>query len=527
MQKDYILLLAVLYTVPIVRLALFFIPPIDSAVLRSLNSLIGHIEWFLKPFRDRVLLVAIIIFSLVNVYTGRFMPAMLLFPFMVLSAYSLIRYQLHLRRMAELARQNPFMDPVLFFKCYYSGLGMLPVSIAKKNIKIVNPLSANFKNRGPSRKCFWPVLVGAINTATLARIVVTAHRWKGPQYARDVSSKMISIWGARAVFLTQATLKLEGIENISALDGKFVFAFSHKSFLDFALAPYLLSKTHPSIRFLAAKDHFLDNPLLYFILGRALRLIGTIFVERKGKNARAASGEAVDKLVNAEGDICIFPQGTRSFGNVDEKGARLDSGYYTSGDKNRLKKMDGHLKKGAVHIAVDTILELKKREKSQVNLIPVALINTGLVVPKKALTIQTNADIVVKIGLPIVLTGGDVQKIEIGSTEYRNFVEDIQRRLDLNLKEALGIHNILEKRFFKDIRGLIPSSDYEQTSLAMRVWRAKDYLIYVLLDCIYATRPKNWQALLRELCYLMIQDAPVATFMRFKERAVDAMINKT
>ena len=191
MQKNYILLLATIYAVPIIRLLFFFMPPIDSTVLRSFNSLIGHIEWFIKPLRDRILLTAIIVFSLVNIYIGRFMPAVFLSPFIILSLYALVRHHLHLRRMAEFARLNPFTDPVLFFRCYYSGLGMFPVSIAKRNIKTIDPLSVNFKERSPPRRSFWPVLVGVINTATLARMIIAAHRWRGPKYARDVSSKMI------------------------------------------------------------------------------------------------------------------------------------------------------------------------------------------------------------------------------------------------------------------------------------------------------------------------------------------------
>ena len=61
-------------------------------------------------------------------------------------------------------------------------------------------------------------------------------------------------------------------------------------------------------------------------------------------------------------------------------------------------------------------------------------------------------------------------------------------------------------------------------SVAMKAWRGKDYLIYTILDCIYAGNPKNWPAWLRELSYMMITDVPLASLGQFKERVVKKML---
>ncbi|MBI2341847.1 MAG: 1-acyl-sn-glycerol-3-phosphate acyltransferase [Deltaproteobacteria bacterium] len=370
-----------------------------------------------------------------------------------------------------------------------------------------------------------PVIAGVINTYILSRLILAAFKWKGPVYSREVANGMAAIWGSRIAQLGRLSVKVTGLEQLNGLDGKFIFAFNHKSYLDFALGPFAFSGRGFDFKFMAARDHFLDNPLIYRTMGLALEAIGTIFVDRKRREAspKEAAATAVEKLVSSDVDVVLFPQGTRALGNIDSNGRRLDSGYYTSGTRERLLKSGGHIKKGAAHIAADVSIALKDRERSVVHIVPVGLVGTGQAAPKKSIFIRKETDIFVKVGAPISIKCSDIKNIEKGSAEYKNFVENIHLQLDKRLKELLEIHNRLEQRFFRDIRGLLPASDFEHVSVAMKAWRGKDYLIYTILDCIYAADPKRWQELQRELSYLLTSDAPLGSLLHFKERAVETL----
>lgn len=520
-------LLFSIYAIPISRLALFFIPAIDSCSLRKINSLIGRLEWLIRPWRDSIVLLGLLFLTARGIYDGILFPTVYYGVSTAVSIFSILRFKFFVRKMAEFAKNNRFVHPKEFFECYYSGFGIFPTKLPKEAKNIINPLNCSFK-KGRSSKRLWPSVAGVFNTASLGKIITSAFNWRGAEYARRVAQNIFIIWGARSAYLGNLSVKTEGIERLGNLKGKFIFAFNHKSYLDFALGTFAIPGMF-NFRYLAARDHFLDNRFLYFIMGRAMQVIGTIFVDRKNKESspKSAAISAAEKLANFDLDIVMFPQGTRAYGNINAEGARLDSGYYTSGTKERLKETGGHIKKGAAHIAVDTAILLKKIEQSIVHIIPVGLVGTGLAAPRKSLTVQTNTEITVKIGQPITIKGTDVGLIERNTFEYKTFVDDIHKHIDDSLKNLLEIHSLLEKRFFKDIRSLLPAADYEHVAVAMKAWRGKDYLIYTILDCIYAAHPKNWPSLLREISNLLISDAPVGTLLHFRERAVDIMVEGT
>ncbi|OGQ50068.1 MAG: hypothetical protein A3I09_00965 [Deltaproteobacteria bacterium RIFCSPLOWO2_02_FULL_47_10] len=498
-------ILSIIYAVPILQAGLFLIPPVNSKYLRRFNSISGRLEWFAHPWRD-----TLGVFYLLYVISKN--PAAYYYLiFIVLSAIAFWRFRHNRRNLAEFGRNNPFIHPKIFFEYYYSGLGFIPIKLTPR----VQDADAIVRAPVPPSTRLFPIIAGVLNTCMMTRIILAAHKWRGPEYARKVADGIAIIWSARIVYLGRFSIKTAGLDKLKNLEGKFIFVFNHKSFLDFAVGPLAISPVRHSFRFLAARDHFLDNLFLYNIMGRAMEVAGTIFVDRKKKkeSPRFASLEAAEKLANFETDIIMFPQGTRAYGDT--------AGYYTSGSKERLLKKDGHLKKGAAHIAVDTAIFLKKRECSQINIVPIGITGTGAAAPKGAIRVKTGLEITVKISEPIIIRQADVAKLETGTPEYAAFVEKIHATIDERLKEILEIHAGLEKRFFKDIRGLLPATDYEHTSVTMKAWRGKDYLIYTILDCIYAVGSKEQSRFLRELCYLMISDAPAATLVHFKGRVIE------
>ncbi|MBI2981411.1 MAG: 1-acyl-sn-glycerol-3-phosphate acyltransferase, partial [Deltaproteobacteria bacterium] len=88
------------------------------------------------------------------------------------------------------------------------------------------------------------------------------------------------------------------------MEGKIILVFNHKSQLDFVFNFFALSATSLAKgrslrpRFLAAKDHFIDNKLIHSGLGigRTIQEVGMVFVDRKGKG-RHAIDEAVTTLL--------------------------------------------------------------------------------------------------------------------------------------------------------------------------------------------------------------------------------------
>lgn len=521
MPPKFVVPLAIIFAIPLLRVSLFFIPPLDSRILRSINAVFGRLEWAIRPLRDSVLLLAMMAFSAYEIYNNRLISAVWLAPFILLSIFSILRYHCFAKKISVLAKDNPYIHPKEFFKGYYSGFGFIPTKLPAKAPHPIDPFNCSFKTGKASKNRVLPVIIGVFNTWTMAHLVIRSYKWKGPEFARDVAKSMITIWGARALYLGRLSLKTSGLDKLKDIDGKIIFALDHKSFLDFAIAPLLLNRFDP--RFLAARDHFIDNPLLYLLMGRAMKLIGTIFVDRKNavKSAQKAAFEAVEALSELPISIVIFPQGTRAHSCVSANGKRLDSGYYTSGNKDRLLKPCGYIKKGAAYITIDTALHLKDNEQFTVHLVPIAIINTGLAIPLGKMSVRTETDITVKIGEPITITKKDIPTMIENSDSYTEQVNKVLGDLDLRLRALLEVHARLEQRFFKDIRGLIPATDYEHVSVAMKAWRGSDNLIYTILDCIYASDPTKWPIFLRELCYLMVSDAPVATLNHFKGRILD------
>jgi 1-acyl-sn-glycerol-3-phosphate acyltransferase len=520
---DFLTALVIIYLTPLLRILLFFIPPLNFNILHVFNAAIGRIEWLIQKPRDSVLLLFLAVFAALKIYDAEFIGALAPTAFAFVSVFAVARKIFHARRMAEFGKENGFIYPSKFFKYYYSGFGFIPVKLPSSIKSGINPANVSFKTGHPPKLAILPVIAGVVNTYILSRIILAAFKWKGPVYSSKVANGLSKIWGARVAELGRFSIKVTGMEQLNGLDGKFIFVFNHKSYLDFAIGPFALSGKKFDFKFMAARDHFLDNPLIYRTMGLALEVVGTIFVDRKRRETspKEAAAAAVEKLISSDVDVVLFPQGTRALGNTDVNGKRLDSGYYTSGTRERLLKSGGHIKKGAAYIAVDVSIALKNRERSIVHIVPVGLIGTGLAAPKKSILIRKGSELFVKVGAPISIKCADVKNIEKDSAEYKDFVENIHHQIDERFKDLLEIHARLEQRFFRDLRGLLPASDFEHVSVAMKAWRGKDYLIYTIIDCIYAAKPKRWQELQRELSYLLTSDAPLGSILHFKERVID------
>lgn len=440
-------------------------------------------------------------------------------------------------------KSHPDIHPQEFFAYYYASFGPLGIRLPREPRRCVDPANLNFRRdeAANSRKTVFPLLKALRYMMIFTRLIIVANKWKGSVLARRVGSSVAVVLATRLVQVARLSVTIEGSEKLKSIFMPHFYCFNHTSAFDFIIAS-LLTFTHQRISgtdmslvpcFLLAKDHFLDNPFLYRIvgLGRAAQLMGMIFVDRRKRSRESGKtvvAKAVDKLLTDTMPIAIYPQGTRARTRVDAAGEPLDGGYYTVGSRKRLKQEGRHMKKGAAQIAAATALMLAKEGvEGEVNIIPAAFIGAARVIPRKAVRVHKGESVVIRVGDPITVTTEMVEQlglasdVDVLSETYLTFVESIRQRIDNGLKSTYRVHPELERRFFEDIRDQLNHLRMEELSIAMKQWRREDYLVYVLLDYIYSCPSKHWRTLLGQLAHLILVDAPRDDLVEFKVRVAD------
>ncbi len=437
--------------------------------------------------------------------------------------------------LLEFVRRYPQVHPQDFFTYYYAAHGCARCHLPGEPHRSINPLNVDF--RGANQKLMLTAgryLRGLRDATIIMKLVILAEKCRGREYAREVGSSIALVTSTREIQWMRAQILIEGIEKLKNIDMPIIYCLNHTSVVDFTILPTLIAAHKGTAGiditnapcFLLARDHFLENPFLYRLIGigRAAEIFGMIFVERKRKSkakAQEVSTKAVQKLLSGNTPLAIYPQGSRARGKKSADGARLDAGYYTVGPLPRLEKEGGHIKKGAAFIATDTALEMLKRTMSgQVNVVPVAFIGAANVVPRESIRIQTGLTVMMRVGDPIIITPEMVEhcKLEDDPDAYRDFVQSLHQRIDQALKSTFRVHADLECRFFEDIRGVIDPLRMEELAIAIKQWRREDYLVYVLLDFIYALPAKEWRSLLGQLAHLILTDAPRDDFVAFQKK---------
>ncbi|MDZ4224554.1 MAG: lysophospholipid acyltransferase family protein, partial [bacterium] len=304
--------------------------------------------------------------------------------------------------------------------------------------------------------------------------------------------------------------------------GKEIYAINHKSFFDFCLAPYAYMKLKKDgsaasfiPRIMVAKDHFKDNFFLYKIVGfgQMLEAWGMIFVDRKSKEpnkARRSVAETARKILAGDLAFSIYPQGTRALGQLWRDGSRWDAGYFCVGKVKRLKQEMGHLKKGVAYIAVETASALARHNASvPVYVVPVGMEGIGTACPSGSLRVQTETRVVIRLGDPIVV-------------EPTAKVEDVLRSVDAVLQRILDVATRLERRFFTDLHDIVDARGVDEVAVALKEWRKdKNYIVYVILDCIYALPPKFWHGFLTELANLLRHECTREELVTLRNKIAD------
>jgi len=416
-----------------------------------------------------------------------------------------------------------------------------PKKAIRRIRKVKTPTPKLSKSGKGSKVSLFSKINGAWSTIKLARIALLVDKKLGRDVMRRVAPALSCVWASRIMQQIGGSLKIDGLDNASKKTMPTMFLFTHKSFLDFIAAPIASiavslslgkNSNSPIPLFLMAKNHFRKNIFLYRILGlgKAAEALGMIFVDRSENGDIARAKEVTTKasrLITEEGmSLAIFPQGTRALPHPSFGEMKFDSGYYTSGSKNRIKADGKHLKKGAAFIASRAIIDLP--EGSELQILPVAIFGTALACHKGSTQIKMGAEIRLSIGEPIILTRDDARRSmnKDGSANDEKLAEyalELHGRIDTKLKTVSKIHAELEQRFFTDIRDMFEPFALDEISVAMKQWRGEDFLVHALLDCIYSCKPKHWRPFLGELSHLMMNFAERKEFLALKSKIVDAI----
>jgi 1-acyl-sn-glycerol-3-phosphate acyltransferase len=493
---------------------------------------IGRLEYLLGPFRDRLLsiiLLTIVVFLWIyrRPLSRETLIASSLIVFFNLLAVITIRYRDNLRlKLTEIGRCHSTIHPSDFFDFFYVSLSPWPPPFFYEGFRQVTYNEANYQTGEAPVKSFWPLVEASLATSTLARMAILAYKRVGPEYGRDAFDGLARLWGSRIAQIFKARLIVSGGETIPPLEGKTLLLFNHKSYLDFALNFFALGGIRTSAgrhlrpRFIAAKDHFVDNPLLYswIGIGRIIENSGMIFVNRQKGKGWAAIEEAAYKLVNSDVEIAVYPQGTRAIPMESPEGERRDAGYYTTFTKKTWDQPLGHLKPGTAHLILNTLIELKKKGETRLNILVAGIRGTATAGPKGSFKIQSQTEIEFCLAPLWVLSASLAEGISSprGSepaTEaerlYVKRIDELQEALDRHLLIAMHWHRELLQRAQIELEKIgIPSSEIQAVKDRMRkADQAGDSTPTILLDRIFSLKPDLWERFLR--LFVSLQNRPM------------------
>ncbi len=408
--------------------------PAFSRRLGSMEYLFGH----LRDHTVGLVAVTFAAYDLTSIIFGApFGPSQLAHALVALLA--ILSYHRHVDAglaMTEFMRVNPTVHPQEFFERYYDRLGPRSEAPPTDAASVIDPRDVSFLTGEPPKQSLRPLLRGVFDTAIFARSAYRTLTACGSQYGREVFDAMATLWGSRMLQLFGSRLTVTGLETFAQLEGKVVLAFNHKSHLDFVFAFFALATARMKngrrlrVRYIAAKDHFVDNVIVYswLAVGRLIEAVDMVFVDRKGKGQKAID-DAARKLASLPIDIAIFPQGTRALAHVGLNGERLDAGYYTASRKH--DSALAHLKKGAAHLALETA----ELTEEPVHIVCIGIQGTATLVPKGQFAVQSETLVTFEVAGVITI-----------DPEHPPEIDAIQLAIDQHLTRVLRINEVLLAR---------------------------------------------------------------------------------
>jgi len=208
--------------------------------------------------------------------------------------------------------------------------------------------------------------------------------------------KVANLWAKILLLICNTKVKVIGEENL--LRGKpQIFMANHQSDFDILIS---LAYIPVQFRWIAKKELFAIP-----VFGTAMRSAGYIEIDRSNKEKAIQSIDEAALRIRRGKSIMTFPEGTRS--------------------------RDGEIKpfkQGVFHLAI----------KSGVPIVPVSIIGSGRIMPKRSLRIKPG-QIKLMIGKPIEVVNFDIEKrhelIEIVRNEIMKNFNEWQDADSTNIKD--------------------------------------------------------------------------------------------
>lgn len=506
-----------LYCLPMFRLLCRLVGV--SCAMRPWVHMLGRAEWVAHRLRDSVGVVGWLVWLIVAGWSPVAVIAILI------SVWARFDAQVWQDALLPFARRAPTMHPQEFMNAYFAGFGPVPVRLPQQPDRLLSLPLIDFRSRarqsvvagGDSPQLrFWPVLHGLCTTVFFAKLIVRAasanQSWRAGGSVRkpgadlrETADALMRIWAVRVAQLARMRIRIEGMERLGGVAGPVIVAANHQSFLDGVLGSVLGLATLPQrgplhLRYLAAKDHFLDNWLLYrgLHIGRAGEIMDMIFVDRHGDRVRRqqAVRDAATQMLTKQVDIAIFPQGTRAPLRWRADGVREEPGYFTAGRRERLRVLGGHMKKGAAQLAVLAAQQLAaaggRGSHSPLRLggltvVPVGLQGLGVVFPRGVLRVQTNMDVLVRVGDPLPVDPAET-------------VDVLHDRIDHALQDLLGIRARLDVALRCELLAVVDAHRADDVLAVVSRWVESHRVWYPLCDCLLQVPAADRRLLVPALC---------------------------
>jgi len=505
--------------------------------VRSLKAHIiaGRCESVLSPAREYILspllFIAAVLLTLKYIIKGGVFQYGMVFGGILASSLSI--WSFYIRRSKKRIFISKFISEKNITYKKYLNLYMISASPLPGYPDLPQDNTPPQAKPNRSRRRIVPLVKGMLVTYLLAREVIKAASVLGKEELETFVEKICIVWGEAALALTASTLKIIG-GKLKGISGRMIFVANHASFMDFIIVPLAIYKLKQECglnvfpTYMAARDHFLENRLIYNVLGigRAMEAIGTIFVERRKRerDPSAPTSEAVKAIVDKGRDIVMFPQGTRAHPVKSPEGKVIGRGYYTTIRPEYVEKHKGHLKKGAAHIAIDGALLLAKKN-IDLYIVPMGLRGTELIAPRGAKTIGSGVNIEVEFGEPFNVSS----YIKDHKDMERNLLVDaIHEKIDEMLKGILDVENEIRRRLVLELRKIFGEDGLERELELLDAWGSERELLFSIIDCIYTLDTGVKVAFLKRLFELLKETStPTEELVGFKRMVVTEMWAQT
>lgn len=489
--------LLVWYLIPIVRFLTCRLPaPPASGIWARVAGVVGRVEWAIAVVRDSVGLAVWVIVG--AVHGGQVLglwrvavPPPLVIVALVSIVLSLVARRHHTRwrvQLLEYLLQHPAQHPQHFHDCYFRGFSWCAPVLPGTNVPLLNAETLDFRRGRAVQRRVWPLLHAAASTFFYSSLVLLAARTPSTRdRLREIVDAIMRVWGARLLDLSHVAVRVDGLQHLSDVDGTVIICSNHTSVLDFVVTPVVLGCAHVMreslhIRFLVAKDHFLDNWFYYrgIRVGQAVEAAGMVFVHRRGTSEQRARAvpAAVRQMLEHHVDVAIYPHGTRTPARVDDAGRRTEPGYFTAGWPKRKRPAGQHLKKGAARLACQAALQSAQRSDGKpVYVVPVGIRGAGVTLPKGAMRVQTEGIIDVLIGEPICVQA-DVDNLDL-------FTDRLHEEIDQRLRALLDVDEKLLACFRDDVQQAAGDESANHVVGRLRQWTTARSTCLATLDLIY------------------------------------------